>query len=197
LAHDTLAPIVIKEIRESDKSGQRALRILTSKINDFKNDNTLLLDEADLAFVEQGKQGMRLWSELEEELITLSIARRAKNRKQRRFRNILGIVAVAFIVGLGVFSFFQSQEANIARKEAETKEQEAITALQKAEKAAADEKRAEFYNLIPRATAILEVGGYPDSIYIQMDRIIVNYPDSASYQTELKQLKQFKPTTNN
>jgi hypothetical protein len=197
LAHDTLAPIVIKEIRESDKSGQRALRILTSKINDFKQDNSLLLDETDLVFVEDGKQGMRLWSELEEELIALSIARRSKNRQRRRFRNILGIVAIAFIVGLGIFSFFQSQQASKARETALEQAKNAIEALKQAKKAAADEKRSEFYNLIPRATAIIEVGGYPDSIFMQMDIIIAKYPDSMNYQKELKQLKQVNQTIQN
>jgi len=65
LAHDTLAPIVIRDARESDKSGQRAFRILTGKINDFKQDKNFVLDEMDLEFVEKGKNGMRLWTEME------------------------------------------------------------------------------------------------------------------------------------
>jgi hypothetical protein len=130
LAHDTLAPIVIKEIRESDKSGQRALRILSSKVNDFKQNDSLILDETDLAFVEDGKNGMRLWSEVEKELIKRSTERRTKNQKQRKIRNILGIVAIAFIVGLGVFSIFEAKKAKNEKNAAKISEQKAKEAAQ-------------------------------------------------------------------
>ncbi len=117
LAHDTLAPIVIREARESDKSGQRALRILNGKVNDFAKDKTLLLDEADLEFVETGKEGMRLWTEMEQELVSLSDERRSKNRRQRKVRRILGTTAVAFILILGVVSVFSLIKQEMAQSE--------------------------------------------------------------------------------
>jgi hypothetical protein len=117
LAHDTLAPIVIREARESDKSGQRALRILNGKVNDFVQDKTLLLDEADLSFVEAGKEGMRLWSEMERELVDLSIKKRTKNRKQRRIRQVLATTAVTFILVLGAVSVFSLIKQEVAQSE--------------------------------------------------------------------------------
>jgi hypothetical protein len=141
LAHDTLAPIVIKEIRESDKSGQRALRILSSKVNDFQENNSLLLDETDLSFVEEGKDGMRLWSEMEVKLIQLSRAKRDKNQKQRKIRNILGIVAIAFIIGLGILSAFESIQANKAKIDADNKAELAIASEKKAKQS--EEKATE------------------------------------------------------
>jgi hypothetical protein len=109
LAHDTLAPIIIKEIRNSDKSGQRALRILTGKANEFKADKRNLLDNTDLKLVEDGEKGMRLWSSLEEELIEASQKRRKKQKALRRNLVVLGIIAVLIISGLGLFSFREWQ----------------------------------------------------------------------------------------
>ena len=151
LAHDTLAPIVIREARESDKLGQRALRILTGKINEFKNDETHVLDEFDLHFVEEGKEGMRLWSELEEKLVAGSIRRRTKNRRLRRMRIILGAIAIIFLIGMGVFSTYSF----IGQIEAEAKED-----------------LLELEGMELRVEAILNAKAYPDSLFIEMDRVI-------------------------
>lgn len=55
----------------SDKPGQRAARVLSSKLTNFKTDEALL-DEADLAVVEKGKNGMRQLTDLEQSLMTRS-----------------------------------------------------------------------------------------------------------------------------
>ena len=107
LAHDTIAPIVSKELRNSDKDGQRAFRILISKANEFKADNTNLLDSADLTIVENGKNGMRLWTETESELILLSQKQRAKRKALRRNLMITGVIVMLVIIGQSIFSFFQ------------------------------------------------------------------------------------------
>ena len=227
LAHDTLAPIVIKEIRKSDKPGQRALRILSSKVNDFQQDDSLLLDETDLKFVEQGKNGMRLWSEVEKELIERSDKRRAKNRKQRKVRSILAIVAIAFIIGLGIFSAFETvqakestKKANLAKIEAQDRTEEAKKSeqkaknaaqiaedekaaaiiselkanenLQKAKAAQASEQKKEFETLIPRAKAILDVGGCPNDIFDKMKAIIALYPNNRVFKKSLKELRKLQ-----
>ena len=111
LAHDTLAPIVIKEIRNSDKSGQRALRILTGKANEFKDNKENLLDNTDLKLVEDGEKGMRLWSSLEKELVKASQKRRAKQKALRRNLIITGIAAVLAIIGLSFWSYQESLKA--------------------------------------------------------------------------------------
>jgi hypothetical protein len=107
LAHDTIAPIVSKELRNSDKDGQRAFRILMSKANEFQADKTNLLDSADLAIVENGKNGMRLWSATEKELILLSQKQRTKRKVLRRNLMITGVVVMLIIIVQSIFSFFQ------------------------------------------------------------------------------------------
>lgn len=111
LSHDTLAPIVNVEIRESDKAGQRAYRTLTSNALEFEDDETNLMDAGDLELVENGKSGMRLWTDLEENLVQAS---RKRRNRQRAFRRnlILGAVAVFLIViGQSIFSYIQSIDA--------------------------------------------------------------------------------------
>jgi hypothetical protein len=154
LAHDTLAPIVIREARESDKSGQRALRILNGKVNDFVQDKTLLLDEADLGFVEAGKEGMRLWSEMERELVDLSIEKRTKNRKQRRIRRVLATTAVTFILVLGVVSVFSLIKQEVAQSE------KGLTDL---------------ISLEHRVEDIQAIEGCPDDVLIEMKTIIKRF----------------------
>ena len=131
LAHDTLAPIIIRESRESDKSGQRAMRILNGKINDFEKDNTHLLDETDLSFVEAGENGMRLWTEMEQQLVNLSGERRDKIKRQRKIRLIVGTIAVVIIMFMGVVAMIslvgqtvaQAQEKLIKLEELERRVQ--------------------------------------------------------------------------
>lgn len=73
LAHDTLAPIVIKEYNDSDKPGQRAARILATKMKEFKkNPTTTWLGEAELEIVENGQKGMRALEKDEKFLLALS-----------------------------------------------------------------------------------------------------------------------------
>jgi WD40 repeat protein len=113
LAHDTLASIVLQAVHNSDKPAQKALRILTSKIANFKRDITkTYLDETDLALVEQGKNSMRLWVDAEPELVRKSQERRAVLRRQRRLVWML-------IIGLGVaaswFGYRQFQSTQIER----------------------------------------------------------------------------------
>ena len=74
LAHDTLAPLVRKRFDESDTPGQRARRILENRAVDWRRDANGVngtaqsgtpLDTADLAVVEAGAAGMRVWTEKE------------------------------------------------------------------------------------------------------------------------------------
>lgn len=103
LAHDTLAPIIQQEIRQSNRPGQRALRILENKAADYKrNPNETIIEEDDLALVESGEAGMRKWTLQETTLVTKSRERRdqlqaerSRNRWHKRVATILvGLFAV-------------------------------------------------------------------------------------------------------
>lgn len=71
LAHDTLAPLIRWQFEVSDRPGQRAARILSSKLSNYHADEALL-DEADIALVEKGSNGMRQLNDDEKSLLTRS-----------------------------------------------------------------------------------------------------------------------------
>ncbi|MEZ4941903.1 MAG: CHAT domain-containing protein [Saprospiraceae bacterium] len=98
LAHDTLAPVVQQEVKNSERPGQKALRILTGKLANYRrNAEKTYIPEDDLALVEQGASGMRMWVDEEPALIEKSRKRRAALRRQRRVAwaalLILGLLA--------------------------------------------------------------------------------------------------------
>lgn len=98
LAHDTLAPIVQQRMRDSDKPGQRALRILEAKVIDYiANPDQAIIEEDDLAAVENGAMGMRVWLPMEIELIEKSRKRRAALQAERRRNRLFRRVAVVLI----------------------------------------------------------------------------------------------------
>ena len=121
LTHDTLAPVVNNEYNNSDKPGQRASRILKSKMADFsENGSDVWLDEADLALVEQGDKGMHRLSEQEESLLAQS---REKRRQRQRLRKQLwagGIVMLIGIVASAVLAFVKMQEAELEARRAKS-----------------------------------------------------------------------------
>lgn len=111
LTHDTLAPIVRREMADSDRPGQRARRILESKIIGFKEDHEeTFLDETDLVLVEQGHKGMRFWMPKERVLIDRSRARKEKLlRERRRNRTLLrgASAVVILLLGVAIYSGWQ------------------------------------------------------------------------------------------
>lgn len=116
LAHDTLAPVVQKEMRKSDRPGQRALRLLETKILDFEqNSNKTVLEEEDLTLVENGKNGMRMWFPKEMPLIKKSQERRIANEKRRRqIRFLLRGAAVSVAIFAVIATFFWWKNAKQA-----------------------------------------------------------------------------------
>lgn len=113
LAHDTLAPIVQHRMRVSDYPGQRALRILESKMTDYLlSPQTIYIDEEDLKIVESGAQGMRRWLPKERELIEKSRKRRAaleaERKRNRRFRQLA--VAVVALLAVVATIFWRASE---------------------------------------------------------------------------------------
>lgn len=118
LAHDTLAPIVQKEINDSDKPGQRALRIIQTKVIDYqRNPHEVVIDPDDLALVEEGADGMRIWMPKEKELIEKSRAYRAELERirilNRRIKTGLSIGVAIFAVIATLFWYRNWKEARI------------------------------------------------------------------------------------
>jgi hypothetical protein len=84
LAHDTLAPLVRARFDESDLPGQRARRILESRAVDWQEGKEgAPLDDADLAQVEAGAEGMRARSADETRLVEASIDAREGRAAER------------------------------------------------------------------------------------------------------------------
>jgi WD40 repeat protein len=114
LAHDTLAPVVSSEYNYSDKPSQRAVRILSHKVTDFReNEKEVWLDEADLAVVEEGIRGMRRLSEDEQKLLEISRQRKKQLERERKRNWILRRVAVAVIAvfaGIAVWKWLEAHE---------------------------------------------------------------------------------------
>ena len=116
LAHDTLAPLVRQRFDESDRPGQRALRVLQTKaagwVDQCSGDR---LDKTDLSIVEKGASGMRVWSANERRLIEASRTAHWWNRVWR-FATAASL-ALAVIVGLWYWR--SADMANLQRSFAE------------------------------------------------------------------------------
>ena len=112
LCHDTLAPLVRQRYATSESPGQRARRIIESRVDDWVEGSDVgLLDEGSLQAVVLGQAGMRLLSPKEQKLIDAS---RAEQRKRQRNRMLLRIgagVALAAIVAASVVAGLQAAKA--------------------------------------------------------------------------------------
>jgi WD40 repeat protein len=118
LAHDTLAPVIIKEYNDSDKPGQRAARILAAKSEDFKkNPGDTWLNEADLLIVDQGKDGMRALTSIEEELLKESRKRKLQRERQIKRFKMVRTVSMILIVIAALIAVWQWQVASSRARE--------------------------------------------------------------------------------
>ncbi|HEY0779865.1 MAG TPA: NACHT and WD repeat domain-containing protein, partial [Gemmatirosa sp.] len=102
LSHDTLAPLVRRRFAESDRPGQRARRILESRLSGSPADARELLDRADLRMVEAGVSGMRALTPDEVALVARSARARTADRWIRRGAIAAGVALTAVVVRLGV-----------------------------------------------------------------------------------------------
>ncbi|MCG3157924.1 MAG: hypothetical protein DKINENOH_04560 [bacterium] len=110
LAHDILAPVIMREYQNSDKPGQRAARVLSSKLADFKVDEkNVWLDKSDLTVVEKGYQGMRQLADSEQRLLQISQKRRRRNRLQT-YALFAVFVVLAGIVSWAIHDITQKSE---------------------------------------------------------------------------------------
>jgi WD40 repeat protein len=117
LAHDTLAPLVRKQFNQSDKPGQRALRILENRSTDWQEDRQgTPLDDADLLVVEKGEQGMRDWHPDELNLVKAS---REGRRRRKRKRQILLWSGIAAVIAIIVAAGLAEWQRRVAKDRAE------------------------------------------------------------------------------
>jgi len=92
LAHDALAPLVIQRHHNSITKGQRARSILENRIKNSPKEGLIALNAPDLKAVEAGKEGMRIWTAKEQELVNIS---RQNISRQKLIRNIaLGVLGI-------------------------------------------------------------------------------------------------------
>lgn len=118
LAHDTLAPLVRRRFEDSDLPGQRALRILQQRAVDWAGGKEgAPLDAVDLATVERGAGGMRVWTADEACLVEKS---RSERTRRRRWEHGRRWAAAAAIVVILVLVWKAGQEGLRAEKEART-----------------------------------------------------------------------------
>ena len=119
LCHDTLAPLVRQRYATSEQPGQKARRIIESRVDDWvEGSATGLLDDGLLETVERGAPGMRLLSPKERKLIEAS---RVEQRKRRRSASILRTAAAAvalLIAATAVYALFQRSNAQDQEKTA-------------------------------------------------------------------------------
>ena len=114
LSHDTLAPVVKNDFNTSDKAGQRAARILTNKVRDFRESpNDIFLEKEDLSIVEEGAFGMRKLNNLEDQLLEAS--RKVRMQRQRQVRRVkMALVGLLLgIIGFAGFAYLQKQTAEM------------------------------------------------------------------------------------
>jgi energy-coupling factor transporter ATP-binding protein EcfA2 len=72
LAHDSLAPLIRELYAQSNLPGQRASRLLESKSGDIKADFEVEFSKPDIGILDAGKNGMRKWTDKENEVIEKS-----------------------------------------------------------------------------------------------------------------------------
>ncbi len=115
LCHDTLAPVVRHRFATSESPGQRARRIVESRVDDWKDGSQSgLLDEGSLEAVEQGFAGMRVLTPKEQSLIAASRVAQQKRRRARRIQEIVAVAGVAVIFATAVIALLL--RARIARE---------------------------------------------------------------------------------
>jgi len=118
LAHDALAPLIIRRFNNSNLSGQNAKRILNNKIKFLGKLPESTLDSIELKEVVGGEMGMKKWTKEELKLIKKS---KQKNQKDRLAKIGGAILVIVLIVAL-FFLFKSWKSQKIAKKEQLKKE---------------------------------------------------------------------------
>ena len=94
LSHNTLAPLIRREFQRSVLPGQQARRILEER----SKRTDAMLPQEDLATVERGQAGMRLWTETEARMVESARHRRKLGRRRRRWlRSVMAALVLAVL----------------------------------------------------------------------------------------------------
>ena len=169
LAHDTLAPLVRQRFEDSDLPGQRAARILQARALDWRDGQVAEpLDAADLALVEQGRDGTRGWTPDDVRLIAASREHRRRSQRRRRALLVAGAAAVLLIAAFGAFAWHQQGVATDAASAAEAAKVAAVASERQTEEVLAVSRThllvSRFFDQVGGgkriATALLAVQAY-------------------------------------
>jgi WD40 repeat protein len=119
LAHDALAPLVSERFHRSVAPGQRARRVLEDSM--IERSERDLLDDRDLALINQGAGGMRARTDTEEELVQASQI--ASDGRRRRQRSVI-LAAIVMLALLLLYNGYvvlrdQAQEDLLTRQESQ------------------------------------------------------------------------------
>lgn len=101
LAHDILAPVVIREFNISDRPGQKAMRVLANRRSGWLDGKTgEILDEQDLNILEAGVKGRRHLNADEKRMLAAS--KKAQQQRLRQLQRLMlaGIVLITFVIYL-------------------------------------------------------------------------------------------------
>ena len=105
LSHDTLAPLIQRRFRASNAPGQRAERVLTSRLPGWSDGGEgLLLDRIGLQEIDAGRNGMRALTSDEERLVDVS----KQALMKRRFNLTVGAAGIgvtALVIGMILIQF--------------------------------------------------------------------------------------------
>lgn len=120
LAHDSLGPLVKKIYNNSLYLGQKARIILENRIkkatqNEDGTPSYPPLDETDLNIVLGGKQGMRKWTEQEQQLVDLSGEVKFQRKRKNWILTGTALFGSLFIMIL-VFVLFDQKKLNAGEK---------------------------------------------------------------------------------
>ncbi len=135
-----LADLLLKKKKEAEKNGKNVDLSLDKKDLDKIAEvvsgeiDKSLLDKDDLRVVENGKMGMRDWTDKEVILIQKSQAKRARERRKSKLIRITGAFALIIILITAVFAFFEREKAKKQALIAEEQTQKATENLNKANK---------------------------------------------------------------
>ncbi len=101
LAHDILAPVIIREFNISDRPGQKAMRVLANRSSGWQEGKTgELLDEQDINILEAGAAGRRDLDGDEKRMLAAS--KKAQQQRMRQMQRLMaaGIVLITFVIYL-------------------------------------------------------------------------------------------------
>ncbi|MDX2246072.1 MAG: CHAT domain-containing protein [Bacteroidia bacterium] len=176
LAHDTLAPIVTRYFSASTAPGQQAIRVLQNRISLNSDPRQIqALRQEDLDLIEEGKPGMRRFSNDEKHLVLASLALYpGKSSPTQRFRfaceayslkeNYLSRQAMITAWHSGVFSRkWKEGNKNFATC---SPEGESLLIIDNDGKAGIFDLKGQPLHLFPPTTGMTEGKFSPDGKYI-------------------------------